>query len=477
MARLDEVLEKWEPVIGLEVHAQLSTRSKLFCGCSAQFGAAPNTHTCEVCLGLPGALPVLNGEVVRRAVTLGLALGCEIRTRSLWARKNYFYPDLPKGYQISQFELPICEHGSLTFETDDGVEHTAGIVRIHMEEDAGKSVHDAGADVSLVDLNRACVPLLEIVTGPDLRSAQQASAFLRTLRTIVRYLRIGDGNMEEGSMRCDANVSLRLRGEETLGTRAEVKNINSFRFLQKAIEYEIVRQANVLEDGGKVVQETRLYDSQKDETRSMRSKEDAHDYRYFPDPDLPPLVLPEGLVEERRAALPELPQKKAARFVEMGVAPDAARELTDDRDVAEWFEAALEAYGGSPRKVANWMQQVRGELGPASKMSPARLAALLSLIDAGTVSSSAAKDVLAQMSKQGGEPADLVKSMGLEQVSDVGQLEAIVDTVIAENPEQAEKYRGGRKNLLSFFVGQVMKKTQGKANPRLTSDILRRKLG
>jgi aspartyl-tRNA(Asn)/glutamyl-tRNA(Gln) amidotransferase subunit B len=484
MNALSEVLQTWEPVIGLEVHAQLATDSKIFCGCTTAFGAEPNHHTCPVCLGHPGVLPVLNRKVVDHAIRLGLALGCEIRARSVWARKNYFYPDLPKGYQISQYELPICEHGTLAFEGAGGAAAEASIVRIHMEEDAGKSVHGGRPGRSAVDLNRAGVPLLEIVSGPDLRGAEDAAAYLKTLRQILRYLGICDGNMEQGSLRCDANVSLRRRGTEPLGTRAEIKNLNSFRFLQKAIEYEIRRQADVLERGDSVVQETRLYDPGRDETRSMRSKEEAHDYRYFPDPDLPPLHLVPERIAAAREMLPELPGARRARFVtRLGLDPDAAEVLTAERETADFFEATLFAYGGEARPIAALIQTLvlrevneRGGFG-ALKLTPERLAALQKLVDGGAISGSAAKEVFAELVVRDVAPETVVEEKGLAQVSDTAALESAVDAVLAANPGEVEKYRAGKKNLIGFFMGRVMKETGGKANPKVVQQLLRERLG
>ncbi|MDF1564889.1 MAG: Asp-tRNA(Asn)/Glu-tRNA(Gln) amidotransferase subunit GatB [Deltaproteobacteria bacterium] len=483
------MLERWEPVIGLEVHVQLSTRSKIFCGCSTAFGAPANSHTCPTCLGLPGALPVFNLRVAEMAAALGLALGCEVRERSVWARKNYFYADLPKGYQISQFAEPICEHGALRFfvDGDEGEEvrvAEASIVRIHMEEDAGKSVHDGGGGHSRVDLNRAGVPLLEVVSAPDLRSPEEAAGYLKALRSIVRYLGISDGNMQEGSLRCDANVSLRPRGERALGTRAEVKNLNSFRFVAKAITHEILRQAELLEEGGVVEQETRLYDSERDETRTMRSKEEAEDYRYFPDPDLPPLHLDAALLERARARLTELPVQRAERWVaEHGLSVEDARTLSNERGVAEYFEAAVQAFDGPGAVPAKWIVgEVLRELGErnasieALGLAPDRLAELMALVEADTISSSAGKQVFAALLGNEKRPRELVAELGLEQVSDSGALEAVVAQVIRDFPDQAATYRGGKKGILAFLMGQVMKASGGKANPKLASEALRQKL-
>jgi aspartyl-tRNA(Asn)/glutamyl-tRNA(Gln) amidotransferase subunit B len=478
----------FQVVLGLEVHAQLLTRSKIFCGCSTAFGGEPNTHVCPVCLGLPGTLPALNRGVVEMAITAGLALGCTLRPRSVFARKNYFYPDLPKGYQISQYELPICDGGEVQL-TLDGQEKVVRLTRIHMEEDAGKNVHDVSADGSSgVDLNRAGVPLIEIVSEPDLRSADEAVEYLKSLRAILMALGVNDGNMQEGSLRCDANVSVMRRGAGEYGTRCEIKNMNSFRFLKQAIEYETRRQVELVESGGKVQQETRLFDPDRGETRSMRSKEEAHDYRYFPEPDLPPVVFDEAWVERLRGALPELPRARAARYQgELKLSAQDARTLTADAGVASWFDAALAAYGSGPeaaKKVANW---VTGELArlanesglePAAwKITPAQLAEVVRLVEAGTIGGPGAKQVVEECFRTGAAPAEVVKAKGLAQVSDAGALEAAVDAVLARNPGEVEKYRGGKKNLMGFFVGQVMKDTKGKGNPAVVNTLLKQKLG
>jgi aspartyl-tRNA(Asn)/glutamyl-tRNA(Gln) amidotransferase subunit B len=478
----------FQVVLGLEVHAQLLTRSKIFCGCSTAFGGEPNTHVCPVCLGLPGTLPALNRGVVEMAITAGLALGCKLRPRSVFARKNYFYPDLPKGYQISQYELPICDGGEVEL-TLDGQQKVVRLTRIHMEEDAGKNVHDVAADGSSgVDLNRAGVPLLEIVSEPDLRSADEAVEYLKSLRAILMALGVNDGNMQEGSLRCDANVSVMRKGAEKYGTRCEIKNMNSFRFLKQAIEYETRRQVELVESGGTVQQETRLFDPDRGETRSMRSKEEAHDYRYFPEPDLPPVVFDEAWVDRLRAALPELPRARAGRYQgELKLSAQDARTLTADAGVAAWFDAALTAYGRGPeaaKKVANW---VTGELArlanesglepPAWKITPAQLAEVVRLVDAGTIGGPGAKQVVEECFRTGAAPAEVVKAKGLAQVSDAGALEAAVDAVLARNPGEVEKYRGGKKNLMGFFVGQVMKETKGKGNPAVVNTLLKQKLG
>jgi len=477
-------LASFQPVIGLEVHAQLLTQSKIFCSCSTRFGAEPNAHTCPVCLGMPGVLPVLNAQVVEFAVRAGVALGCRINARSIWSRKNYFYPDLPKGYQISQYDQPLCEHGSLTIDVD-GTERRVGIRRIHLEEDAGKNIHDAGGGESLVDLNRAGVPLVEIVSEPDLRSSAEASEYLKALRDLLVYLEVNDGNLEEGSFRCDANVSVMRKGSTELGTRAELKNINSFRFVQKAIDHEIVRQVEILESGGKVIQETRLWDPDRGETRSMRSKEEAHDYRYFPEPDLPPLVVPAGLEERVRASLPELPRDKLVRFqLEYGLPAYDARILVADRSLASFFEAVWKHYGGSAKKLANWftgeLQRLLKEEGAsvgALRFSAGQLAALLKLVDGGEISGNAGKEVFAEMFRTGQDPAAIVAERGLGLEKDAGAVEAAVDAVLAANAAEVEKYRAGKKQVLGFLVGQVMKAMKGKGNPAQVNAVLKSRLG
>ncbi|MCY0997974.1 Asp-tRNA(Asn)/Glu-tRNA(Gln) amidotransferase subunit GatB [Myxococcus sp. MISCRS1] len=473
----------FQPVIGLEVHAQLLTQSKIFCGCSTAFGAEPNRNTCPVCLGMPGVLPVLNERVVDFAIRAGLALECRINARSVWSRKNYFYPDLPKGYQITQYDLPICEFGRLAIETPQG-EKVIRVRRIHMEEDAGKSVHDGGGGQSLVDLNRAGVPLIEIVSDPDLRDADEAVEYLKALRDILVYLGVNDGNLEEGSFRCDANVSVMRKGSDTFGQRCELKNLNSFRFVKQAIEYEIARQVDVIESGGKVDQETRLWDPNKGVSRSMRSKEDAHDYRYFPEPDLPPLHVTTEVVEAVGRSLPELPRAKLQRFVsQYGLPAYDARLLTTERPLADFFEACAQRYPDA-KKLSNWFQgellrllKESGTTVGEVRFTPAQLAELLTLVDQGTVSGNAGKDVLGEMFRTGRAPADIVAEKGLAQVSDTGAIEAVVDDILAKNLGEVEKYRAGKKQVFGFFVGQVMRAMKGKGNPTLVNDLLKKKLG
>ena len=474
----------WETVIGLEIHAQLKTRSKIFSGASTTFGAEPNTNACLVDLGYPGMLPVLNREAVHLAVRFGLAIGAEVADRSVFARKNYFYPDLPKGYQISQYELPIVKQGTLTIVLDDGSEKVIGVTRAHLEEDAGKSLHEHFDDSTGVDLNRAGVPLLEIVSAPVLHSAAEAVAYMRAVHTLVRWLGICDGNMAEGSFRCDANVAVRRSGDEKLGTRTEIKNVNSFRFVEKAIEYEIERQIRALESGETIAQETRLYDAAAHRTLPMRSKEDADDYRYFPDPDLPPLQVSSEQIEAIRAQLPELPQARRARYVETLALPEIdADQLCADRATADYFEAMLAALPGRARQCANW---VLGDLTAAlheaslaieqSGVSPQALATLLARIEDGTISGKIAKDVFAAIWAGEGDADTIIEKRGLRQISDAGALAAEVDAVLAEFPSQVADFRGGQAKLLQFFVGQVMKRTRGQANPQQLNALLREKL-
>lgn len=473
----------YEAVIGLEVHAQLRTRSKLFCSCSTAFGAAPNTNVCEVCSGMPGVLPVPNARAVEYAARMGMAVNCTVNPVSVFARKNYFYPDLPKGYQISQFETPICEHGYLDI-TVNGQTRRIGITRIHMEDDAGKNIHSAGDNASYVDLNRSGVPLIEIVSEPDMRSAEEAVAYLKALHAIVVYLGVCDGNMEEGSFRCDANVSIRPKGQQEFGTRAELKNLNSFRNVQRAIEYEIARQQDVLEDGDAVVQETRLYDAVKNVTVSMRGKEEAHDYRYFPDPDLMPVRIAEDDLVRWRADLPELPQARRARLMEQhGLSDQDADVLTADKALADFFEAATAACG-QPKKVANLMQGAllrelnqRAVTVDAIAMRPEALGELVRIVEAGLISAKIANDIFGELVETGAMPEAFVKERGLVQISDTSAIETAVDEAIAENPAEVEAYKGGKTKLISFFMGQIMRKTKGKANPALVTELLQKKLG
>jgi len=476
-------MSRYETVIGLEVHAQLKTQTKIFCSCSTKFGNGPNENVCPVCSGMPGVLPVLNEKVAEYAVMAGLATDCEINLKSVFARKNYFYPDLPKGYQISQFELPVCEHGHVDIEVD-GEKKRVGLTRIHMEEDAGKNIHSPADNASFVDLNRTGVPLIEIVSEPDMRSAEEAVAYLKELRSTLLYLGICDGNMEEGSFRCDANVSIRPFGQEAFGTRAELKNLNSFKHIQKAIEYEVERQTDLVEDGEQVIQETRLYNVDKGTTHSMRGKEEAHDYRYFPDPDLVPLVLEEAWVEKWRSELPELPRAKRDRFMaEYGLADYDAALITGELAVADYFEAAVKAYGDDPKKVTNW---VVGELLPYChdaearacdiRLTPAKLAALLKLVDDGTISVKIGKDIFRGLCETGDDPAEFVKAKGLVQVSDTGELEAMVDKVLADNPDEVAAFKSGKTKLMGFFMGQVMRLSKGQANPGIVTRLINEKL-
>ncbi|MCP4001047.1 MAG: Asp-tRNA(Asn)/Glu-tRNA(Gln) amidotransferase subunit GatB [Gammaproteobacteria bacterium] len=474
---------QWETVIGLEIHAQLATHSKIFSGASTAYGAEPNTQACLVSLGYPGVLPVLNREVVVMAARFGMAIGANVSQRSVFARKNYFYPDLPKGYQISQLELPIVEGGHIDIVLEDGTEKRINLTRAHLEEDAGKSMHENMEGQTGIDLNRAGTPLLEIVSEPELSSAKEAVAYMRRIHQLVRYIGISDGNMQEGSFRCDANVSVRPVAQAELGTRAELKNLNSFRFIEKAINLEVERQIELIEDGGKVVQETRLYDSDRDETRSMRSKEEANDYRYFPDPDLLPVVLDDEFLQAARESLPELPQAKAQRFMsEYSLKAADVELLTAARATADYFEAVT-AEIDDPKMAANW---VSGELSAAlnrdnleievSKIDAASLAGLLKRIQDNTISGKIAKDVFAAMWEEGGDADSIIDSKGLKQITDTGALETIVDQVIADNPDQVEQFRAGKEKVLGFLVGQIMKASQGKANPGQVNQILRTKL-
>jgi aspartyl-tRNA(Asn)/glutamyl-tRNA(Gln) amidotransferase subunit B len=483
---------EWETVIGLEIHAQLATRAKIFSGSSTAFGAAPNTQANLVDLGYPGVLPVLNGAAVKMAVKFGLAIGAKIARRSVFARKNYFYPDLPKGYQISQYERPVVEDGELEILLEDGTRKSVGITRAHLEEDAGKSLHEGLKGHSGIDLNRAGTPLLEIVSEPDMRSAKEAVAYLKKVHTLVRYLEICDGNMQEGSFRCDANVSVRRKGAAKFGTRAELKNLNSFRFIEKAINYEVARQIEILESGGSVVQETRLYDPDRNETRSMRSKEEANDYRYFPDPDLLPLAIEEAFIEEVRKTLPELPDEKAARFArEHGLSEYDAGVLTASRELAVYYEHVLKALAGAKsggelsvqKLAANWvMGELSGALNrdgleiTASRLQAEQLAGLLRRILDATISGKIAKEVFEAMWSESADADSIIDSRGLKQITDTGAIERAIEQVMAANPAQLADYRAGKEKLFGFFVGQVMKAMQGKANPAQLNDLLKRKL-
>ncbi len=475
---------QWEVVIGLEVHAQLNTKSKIFSGASTAYGAAPNTQACEVDLGLPGVLPVLNEEVVRMAALFALAIDANVSRHSVFARKNYFYPDLPKGYQISQFERPIVETGSVEIELEDGTKKIIGVTRAHLEEDAGKSLHEDFHGMTGIDLNRAGTPLLEIVSEPDMRSAQEAVAYMKKIHSLVQYLGICDGNMAEGSFRCDANVSIRPQGQKELGTRTELKNINSFRFVERAINYEVQRQIELIEEGGKVTQETRLYDADAHETRSMRSKEEAMDYRYFPDPDLLPVVIDDDYLDACRATLPELPDAKRQRFIdEYALSVDDASVLTSNRNLATYFEETVVAAKGETKLAANWiMGEVIGGLNKSglditnSPLSAERLGGMLIRIADDTISGKIAKQVFEAL-WQSDEAADaIIESRGLKQVTDSGAIEKVIDEIIANNPGQVEQYRAGKDKLFGFFVGQVMKAMQGKANPAQVNEILKKKL-
>jgi aspartyl-tRNA(Asn)/glutamyl-tRNA(Gln) amidotransferase subunit B len=474
----------WEVVIGLETHAQLSTGSKIFSGASTAFGAEPNAQACAVDLALPGVLPVLNRGAVERAIRFGLAVGATINRRSIFARKNYFYPDLPKGYQISQYEIPVVLGGSLRIRVDE-TDKVVRLTRAHLEEDAGKSLHEDFHGMSGIDLNRAGTPLLEIVSEPDMRSAAEAVAYARMLHSLVRWIGICDGNMQEGSFRCDANVSVRRRGETKFGTRCEIKNLNSFRFLEQAIEFEMARQIEILEDGGTIVQETRLYDPDRGETRAMRSKEDAQDYRYFPDPDLLPLEIGESWIDTVRSGLPELPEARRQRFVStVGLSDYDAATLTSSREMADWYEALVQALPAEPKLCANWlMGEVSARLNreqrdlSAAPVSAPSLAALLARIADGTLSGKLAKEVFDAMWAGEGEADDIIERRGLRQISDMGELERIVDEVLAANPKSVEEFRAGKEKAFNALVGQAMKATRGKANPQQLNELLRRKLG
>jgi aspartyl-tRNA(Asn)/glutamyl-tRNA(Gln) amidotransferase subunit B len=473
----------WEVVIGLEIHAQLATQSKIFSGAATAYGAEPNTQACLVDLGMPGVLPVLNRQAVAMAVKFGLAVDATVNHRSEFARKNYFYADLPKGYQISQFDLPIIGTGHVDIQLDDGTQKRIGITRAHLEEDAGKSLHEDFHGMSGIDLNRAGTALLEIVSEPDMRSAKEAVAYLKTLHSLVRYLGICDGNMQEGSFRCDVNISLRPQGSTQFGTRAEIKNVNSFRFVERAIDYEVERQATILESGGEIIQETRLFDAASNETRSLRSKEEAHDYRYFPDPDLLPLEIDDAFIEDIRATLPELPHEKRERFERhYGLSAYDANVLVANKDLADYFETVVEQTN-TPKLSVNW---VMGDLSALlnkgnldiseSPVSADNLANLIKRIDDGTISGRIAKEVFEAMWHGEGSADDIIEAKGLKQISDSSALQAIADDIIANNPQQVEQYRNGKDKLFGFFVGQMMKATQGKANPAQVNEILKAKL-
>jgi len=474
---------QWEPVIGLEIHTQLATKSKIFSGAPTTFGAEPNTQACAVDLGLPGVLPVLNREAVVKAVRFGKAINAHIAERSVFARKNYFYPDLPKGYQISQYELPVVGKGHVEIVLEDGTLKEIGVTRAHLEEDAGKSLHEDFHGLTGIDLNRAGTPLLEIVSEPDMRSPAEAVAYAKKIHQIVRWIGISDGNMQEGSFRVDANISVRPKGEEKFGTRAEIKNINSFRFLERALTFEIERQVDLIEAGGQVVQETRLYDAQRDETRSMRTKEEANDYRYFPDPDLLPLTVDEGFIAAATAGLPELPDARRERFrADHGLSEYDANLLTAERALADYFETVVRACGDA-KLAANW---INGELAAAlnkagkaiadSPVSAHMLAGLIARIQDNTVSGKLAKQVFEAMCNGEGDADAVIGAKGLKQITDTGAIEQIVEAIIAANPSQAQQYRAGKDKLFGFFVGQVMKATRGKANPQQVNEMLKNKL-
>ena len=475
---------QYESVIGLEVHIQLATQTKLFSGAATAFGAAPNAQACAVDMALPGVLPVANTEAINMAIRLGLALEAEIGTTSVFARKNYFYPDLPKGYQISQMDLPIVGQGKLLIDLPDGSQKIIGITRAHLEEDAGKSLHEEFHGMSGIDLNRSGTPLIEIVSEPELRSGAEAVAYLKKINTLVRYLNISDGDMSQGSMRCDANISVRKQGAREFGTRCEIKNVNSYRFVEKAIAYEIDRQIAIIEDGGSIEQETRLYDSEQDQTRSMRSKEEANDYRYFPDPDLLPVVISSTSIEQIKAAMPELPDARRQRYREqLNLSDYDAGLLSSDLDLAQYFEAVISDQPQLAKPAANWiLVELNALLNKdnlsinSSAISAEQMAKLIKRIDDGTISGKIAKTIFAQLWQQGGDVDALIEAGGLKQLSDAGELGQIIDAVIAENPQQLAAYRAGKERLFGFFVGQVMKRSQGKANPKQVNDILKTKL-
>ncbi len=474
--------DKYEAVIGLEVHAQLLTESKIFCGCSTKFGNAPNTNVCPICLGHPGVLPVLNKKVVEYTVLMGLATNCRINERSIFARKNYFYPDLPKGYQISQYEEPICEHGFVAITLPNNSQKKIGITRIHMEEDAGKSIHDYGYETS-IDVNRCGIPLMEIVSEPDIRTAQEASLYLQKIRQIVRYLNICDGNMEEGSLRCDANISVRLKGETKFGTKTEVKNMNSFRNVERAINYEIERQIDILEDGGRIVQETLLWDPDKAEVRNMRSKEEAHDYRYFPEPDLLPVVVSDEWKNEIASAMPELPDQRENRFIsEYELPAYDAEVLTQSRALADYYEKVV-SVTEDYKSASNWVMVDVLKVLNESKIeindfpvSPENLGSLINLISKGTISGKIAKEVFAEMLKENKTPEEIVKEKNLVQISDTSEIEKIISDILQSKPAEVQEYIEGKEKVFGFFVGQVMRESKGRANPKIVNELLRNKL-
>lgn len=477
-------MKKFETIIGLEVHAQLLTKTKMFCACSTEFGAKPNTKICPVCTAQPGTLPVINASAVEMAVRAGLALSCKIRPKSIFARKNYFYPDLPKGYQISQYDKPLAENGSLKIVTDSG-EKEISITRVHMEEDAGKLLHDFGdPEKSHLDLNRCGVPLIEIVSGPDIRSPEEGVVYLKTLRSILMYLEVCDGNMQEGSFRCDANLSVRKTGEEKFGTRTELKNLNSFKAIELALKYEMKRQIELLEGGGKVVQETLLWDETTGKTVSMRSKEEAHDYRYFPEPDLNPLIVDNEWVKKIKDMLPELADERAKRFVkEYGIPEYDAGVLTADKFMADYYEETIGLHD-SPKMISNWiMTELMRELKNSGmeisncKVTAEHLAGLIKMVDEGIISGKIAKDIFVEMFSTGESAERIVKNKGLRQVSDTGEIEKAIDRILADNKGNVEKYRAGKTALFGFFVGQTMKETKGKANPKIVNELLKKKLG
>ncbi len=470
----------FETVIGLEIHAQLKTNTKIFCGCELSFGAPPNSKTCPVCLGMPGVLPVLNKKAVEYAIKMGVATGSTINLFNQFARKNYFYPDLPKGYQTSQYDLPVVEHGAVEIDVD-GDKKSIGITRMHLEEDAGKLIHDEREPLSYVDLNRTGTPLLEIVSEPDLRSPQEASAYLKKIHAILRYLDICDGNMQEGSFRCDANISLRPLGQDELGTRTELKNMNSFRNVQSALEYEVRRQRDLLLDGEQVIQETLLWNPDTNMTESMRGKEDAHDYRYFPCPDLVPVEIDEAWIEEIRETLPELPDQRKERFIQDYALPEYdAAILTGSRELADFFETAAKPCSNA-KKVSNWimtelLRELKGEEISTCRVTPTQLGELMAMVEKGTISGKIAKTVFAEMMESGKDAAEVVKEKNLVQVSDEGELLAMVEEIIAANPEQAEQFRQGKTKVMGFFVGQLMQKTKGKANPKMANELFAKTL-